>query len=184
GNVPAGYDYRWVNLGKAYTQGFDITFAGMVYDTRLQYNFNASYVHAKLKDPRYTEADYPTSATNDGWKYSDYIPRSPKLSGNASVTLDLKGGIQLYVHTKYTGSMYIDHLPEEDEDRLIIEETDPFFIWNAKISKKFLNRFNLFIGGKNLFDYTQPTRDNSDAAYIYAPLYGRIIYTGFDISVK
>jgi len=184
GEVPSGYDYRWVNLGESYTQGFDVTFAGMSFNTRLQYSVDLTYTNAKFKEPRYIKEDYPTSDTNDGWKYSDYIPRSPIWSGNASITLNLQGGFQIYAHTKYTGNMYIDHVPEEDEDKLIIEKTDPYFIVNGKISKKILHGFNMFIGAKNLLDYTQPTRDNSDAAYMYAPLYGRLFYGGFEILIN
>ncbi len=184
GDVPSGFDYRWVNLGKAYTQGFDLTYAGMTYNTKLQYDFNVTYVNAKLDEPRYTADNYPTVATNDGYKNSDYIPRSPKWSGNASFTVNFPQDVQLYFHTKYTGSMFIDHVPGDDGDLLVIEETDDYFIFDSKLSKKINKRFDFFIGGKNLFDYTQKRRDNSDAAYIYAPLYGRILYSGFEINLN
>jgi len=180
--VPEGFDYRWVNLGEAYTQGFEATVAGLLVRNRIEYNLNFVYTHAKLDEPRYTEETYPTD--NGGWKNSDYIPRSPILSGSASMTFQLGSGWQAHSSMNYTGSMYIDHVPQEDAEQLIIEKTDGFFILGAKVSKRLSEKISVFAGGKNLTNYTQPTRDNSDAAYMYAPLYGRIMYAGFDVNIK
>jgi len=179
--IPSGYDYRWMNFGDASTKGFDISTSALLLNNNVNLKGDISYVIAKYSDKRFTAVDYPTAETNDGWKDSDYIPRSPKLTGNISATIELPNNFQVYAHTKYTGSMFIDHVPGEEGENLIIEKTDGFFLVNAKLMKTFFNRFNVFIGGKNIFDYVQPTRDNSDAAYIYGPIYGRILYSGFDI---
>ena len=180
--IPPGFDYKWTNLGGAYTQGVEVSFAGLSFKSRLEYNFNFAYTDARLDKPRYTKENYPTN--NDGWKYSDHVPRSPNLTGSASFTLSLNGGWQIYSNIIYTGSMYIDHVPDDDTANLIIEKTDGYFILNSKVSKKINGRVSVFIGGKNLLNYTQPKRDTSNAAYMYAPLYGRIIYTGFDVDIR
>ncbi|MFC1562965.1 TonB-dependent receptor plug domain-containing protein, partial [candidate division KSB1 bacterium] len=180
GDVPPGFDYQWVNFGKAYTQGVELVFAGVTENNLFDYNFNVSYIDAKFDEKRFTAEDYP----NASWlKDSDRIPRSPNWTGNASLTLKPKSW-QFFVGINYTGSMFIDHYPEEDEALLIIEKTDPFFMVNPKISLSATDKLDLFVGAKNLLNVIQKTRDNSDAAYIYAPLYGRIFYTGFNLSVR
>lgn len=182
GDVPEGYDYKWSNVGDAYTQGFEITYSGLAFEDVLEYSFNIVYTDARFEELRYTQETYPTD--NDGWKNSDRIPRSPSLTGNTSFGFNLQNGWQIFTNFNYTGSMYIDHVPGDDAEQLIIEKTDPFVLINAKVSKKINQRLSIFLGAKNLFDYTQPTRDNSDAAYMYAPLYGRIVYSGFDVAIK
>jgi len=180
--VPEGFDYRWTNFGDAHTQGFEGTVAGLCLHDNLEYNFNFIYTDARFNVLRYTKEEYPTE--NDGWKNSDHIPRSPLYSGNASLTYTMKNGWMVYGSIDYTGSMFIDHVPQEDTEKLIIEKTDGFFLLGAKLSKRINEKMSIFIGGKNLLNYTQPKRDKSDPAYIYGPLFGRIVYSGFDINLK
>ena len=180
GEVPSGFDYQWVNFGKAYTQGVEAVFAGVTMNNEIDYNFNISYIDAKFNEKRFTAADYPDASWVEN---SDKIPRSPNWTGNASLTYK-PDRWQFFLGINYTGSMFIDHYPEEDEAQLVVEETDPFFIVNPKITFKACDRLDLFIGAKNLLDYTQKRRDITDAAYIYAPLHGRIVYTGFNLSIR
>ena len=65
--------------------------------------------------------------------------------------------------------------------------SDPFFTYNAQITKKF-KYIDLYSGAENLLSYTQdnpildvnnPSSDAFDASLIYAPLNGRMIYLGF-----
>lgn len=70
--------------------------------------------------------------------------------------------------------------------------SEPFFVYNAQITKKF-RYFDLYLGGENLLSYTQknpildvtnPNSDFFDASLIYAPIHGRMIYTGFRYKIK
>tara|TARA_B100000700_G_C15009149_1_gene840041 strand:- start:505 stop:2211 length:1707 start_codon:yes stop_codon:yes gene_type:complete len=65
--------------------------------------------------------------------------------------------------------------------------SDPFFTYNAQITKKF-KYFDLYFGGENLLSYVQedpildvnnPNSDAFDASLIYAPIHGRMMYLGF-----
>ncbi len=177
--IPAGYDYKWSNVGDACTQGAELTLGGTLLPG-LEAKTDVVYTDARFEEPRYDRQSYPSS--DDGWKQSDRIPRSPEWTGSAQLTYR-PGPWAFLINGSYTGSMYIDHTPEDDPGQLVIEKTDPFAIFGAKISRRISGGWALFVGAKNLFDYTQPKRDNSNAAYIWAPLSGRILYAGFDVDI-
>ena len=72
--------------------------------------------------------------------------------------------------------------------------SDPFFLYNAQVTKKF-RKFDVYVGGENLLSYTQKTpildaanhnkEDNAfDASLIYAPINGRMIYAGLRYKIK
>ncbi len=70
--------------------------------------------------------------------------------------------------------------------------SDPFYLYNAQITKKF-RKFDMYVGGENLLGYTQdnpildaenPTSSAFDASLIYAPINGRMIYAGFRFKIK
>lgn len=87
----------------------------------------------------------------------------------------------------YIGSRRI---PENDE----LEKywAEPFYLYNAQITKRF-RYFDVYLGGENILDYTQETpilsanNPNSsifDASLIHAPVNGRMIYVGFRYKIK
>ena len=80
----------------------------------------------------------------------------------------------------YKGSMYIDYFREGEEPQKI-KSTEPFFIFNAKISRTFFDTIDFYIGGRNLGDFIQPEKHTDDAAFVYAPVYGRLFYGGLKI---
>jgi hypothetical protein len=68
----------------------------------------------------------------------------------------------------------------------------PFYTINAQVSKKF-KQLDWYIGVENLLAYTQenpiidannPFDDAFDASLIYAPVMGRLIYTGIRYKIK
>jgi len=72
--------------------------------------------------------------------------------------------------------------------------SDPFYLYNAQVTKKF-RKFDVYVGGENLLAYIQdnpildsenPTSSSSafDASLIYAPINGRMIYAGFRFKIK
>jgi len=70
--------------------------------------------------------------------------------------------------------------------------SDPFYLYNAQITKKF-RKFDVYVGGENLLGYTQenpildagnPTSSAFDASLIYAPINGRMMYAGFRFKIK
>ena len=70
--------------------------------------------------------------------------------------------------------------------------SDPFYLINAQVTKKFKD-FSIYVGGENLLSYTQenpiiyaanPNSSAFDASLIYAPVMGRMIYTGLRFKIK
>ena len=70
--------------------------------------------------------------------------------------------------------------------------SDPFYLYNAQVTKKF-RKFDVYVGGENLLAYIQdnpildarnPTSSAFDASLIYAPINGRMIYAGFRFKIK
>ena len=67
------------------------------------------------------------------------------------------------------------------------EFSDAFIQLNSQITKKY-NKFDIYLGIENALDYKQenpilssenPNSPNFDASIIWAPIMGRLIYTGF-----
>lgn len=72
------------------------------------------------------------------------------------------------------------------------EYSKEYFLFNTQITKKF-RKFEVYLGCENIFNYTQknpiiapdkPFGTNFDASMIYAPIEGRIVYTGLRMNIK
>jgi len=87
------------------------------------------------------------------------------------------------IDADYKGKMYIDLTEPADPADVKIHETESFVIFNAKLSKNIFNRYNVYLGVRNLTGYTQEEKHIDDAAFMYAPVYGRIIYSGVQVSL-
>ena len=46
-----------------------------------------------------------------------------------------------------------------------------------------IDRYEFYVGVRNLTDYTQREKHIADAAFLYAPVYGRLLYGGFQLSL-
>jgi hypothetical protein len=84
------------------------------------------------------------------------------------------------------------YLPSETDDLLPEKMSDPFYLINAQVTKEFKD-FSIYVGGENLLSYTQenpiidagnPISSAFDASLIYAPVMGRMIYTGLRFKIK
>ncbi len=167
-----GYTYEWKNIGNAYVQGIEFS-SKILIIKHLILNTNFTINDGKYNHKRedWINTDYE--------EFSKYISRFPMYTGGAELSFTpYKWNFN--VETNYQGSMYIDYF-EDDEIPVKIKKTEPNIIVNAKIGRKIYRGLELFIGGKNLTDYIQPERHNDQASFIYAPLYGRIIYGGFNV---
>lgn len=87
---------------------------------------------------------------------------------------------------------YIGESRIPDHEDISNNFSDPFYLYNAQITKKF-RKFDVYVGGENLLSYTQdnpildsgnPTSSAFDASLIYAPINGRMIYAGFRFKIK
>ncbi len=169
-----GYTYQWKNIDDAYVQGIELSTAfALARDLVLD-------ADVTLNDGRYDSerADWA------GTKYdqdSRHISRFPRYTAGVKVDFT-PDSWSLVVEGDLKGPMYIDYFADE-EDPTKIKRTDPYLIVDAKISKRLSERLTAFVGAKNLTGYVQPERHTDDAAFLYAPIYGRIPYVGLALDV-
>ncbi len=175
GEVPEGYDFRWTNAGNATSTGVEVFLSGKATEW-MEYQGDIGYTMARYDEKRY-------GAGVPGHENSDLIPRTPAISAGLSLDFEPVDMLDITFSGQFTGPMYIDHVPEEDEANLRFEKTDPFLTLNARLGYRLRNNIELYIIGDNITDYTQPTRDITDAAYMYAPLYGRTVRAGVSIEL-
>ena len=88
-------------------------------------------------------------------------------------------------HFDITGN-YIGKSRIPDNIASTEEYSSPFLLFNTQITRKWSD-FDLYIGGENLSNYTQPNPiidpenpfgENFDASLIWGPVMGRTIYAG------
>lgn len=174
-----GYTYEWGNIGKAYTQGIELGLRALLVRD-LVFDFNGAYTDAQYEDKREDWVESHPEYAED----SKNIPRVPKITGGVTLSYN-PDNWNLVLNANYTGRMYIDYYQEDDIEQpgSKIVHTPDFYVVNAKIARSFSNGINLFAGVKNMFDYVQEERHPDDAAFMFAPYTGRIIYAGVKVKL-
>ena len=168
-----GYSYEWQNIDNAYVMGAEfnasiVLMNNLVMGTRFEL-FKGEYDHVRED---WIGTPYEATSKN--------ISRYPQTSGG--IKLDYgNAGWGVVVDADFKGKMYIDLTEPADLDDVQIYETESFVTVNAKISRKIFANHTLYVGARNLTDYTQEEKHVDDAAFMYAPVYGRIIYGGVKI---
>ncbi|HOO57009.1 MAG TPA: TonB-dependent receptor [bacterium] len=168
-NPPVGYDAKWANGGDASTKGFELGISHIierVHEVRLGY----VYTNAEFDDP--LDPSDPDSIN---------IMRAPRHTATMGYTYNNDDtGWRFVLDGRYYGKMYIEHADEGETGPPLprIEQTDAYSIWDTRVSKSLHNGATYFVGVENLFDYIQERRDNADAAYMWAPIYGSVYYIG------
>lgn len=167
-----GYDYQWKNIDDAFVQGVELS-AVVTFTPEL--NVGADFT---LNQGRY-------SNIRDDWKETQFAEMSRYVSRFPSTTANLKLNYSpplwnLSLIAGYQGQMYIDNVSK-------IKKTTPFTLVNGRVSREIApiadGKFEISIGVNNLFNYIQPERRLDDAAFIYAPIFGRITYAATTFSL-
>ncbi|MGV8138968.1 MAG: TonB-dependent receptor domain-containing protein [Mangrovibacterium sp.] len=173
-----GYDYQWKNIDDAFVQGIELSFMANLaksLDLGIDFTINqGEYDHARK--------DWVGTAYE---RDSKYIPRFPSTTGN--LKLEYTPGTWIFsLLGNYQGKMYIDYYNEEVDpeigDLSKIKETDPYMLFNARVSKK-IRQFKLYAGVNNIFNYMQDEKHLDDAAFMYAPVFGTMVYGGISIQI-
>jgi outer membrane receptor for ferrienterochelin and colicins len=167
-----GYTYEWENIDDAYVRGFEV-YAGWRPALWLDMDVSATFNGGEYDNVRDDWVGTPYESD------SKYISRFPRYTVGLDFTVSDRGW-SLVSGTYLTGPMYIDYYAD-GEGPTTIKETDPFWILNAKLSKRVFGGVSLYVGGRNLTDYVQPEKHTDDAAFLYAPVYGRMLYVGMGI---
>ena len=168
-----GYDYEWENLGDAYSQGFELS-TQIVLPKDIDIKAFITYTDAKYKNPREDWMGTPYQSA------SEYISRVPEFAAGVELAWT-PGTWTVSLGADWTGEQYIDYYEDDDIDNpgSEIVHADPYWIVNFRVEKE-IEKLGLtvFAGAQNLFDEYQEDRRTDDAAFIYMPLYGRIVYAG------
>ncbi|MCK4590959.1 MAG: TonB-dependent receptor, partial [Candidatus Latescibacteria bacterium] len=174
-----GYTYEWENIGEAYTQGIELG-SSVLLIRDLELDLNLAYTDAQYEEKR---ADWVEAHAGKYAADSKYIPRVPEVTGGVKLGYS-PGNWNAVLDANYTGRMYIDYCEEEDvtAPNSKIKHTDGFWVVNPRLSKSFPQQgITTFVGAKNLFDYVQDEKHPDDAAFMYAPYTGRIVYGGVEL---
>jgi len=158
--------------GESYATSMQLDFAYELFD---RFDVKMAY---KINDVKSTYDD-------EGIKETPLTPKDRALLNLAYATNFDKWIFD--VTANYIGESRIP-----DHEDISNNFSDPFYLYNAQITKKF-RKFDVYVGGENLLSYTQdnpildaenPTSSAFDASLIYAPINGRMIYAGFRFKIK
>ena len=158
--------------GESYATSMQLDFAYELFD---RFDVKMAY---KINDVKSTYDD-------EGIKETPLTPKDRALLNLAYATNFDKWIFD--VTANYIGESRIP-----DHEDISNNFSDPFYLYNAQITKKF-RKFDVYVGGENLLSYTKdnpildsgnPTSSAFDASLIYAPINGRMIYAGFRFKIK
>ncbi|MBN1553097.1 MAG: TonB-dependent receptor, partial [Phycisphaerae bacterium] len=170
----SGYDYQWKNIDDAFVQGVEFSTVlllapGLKGEVDLTYN-QGEYSHAR--------ADWVATPYES---VSQHIPRFPETAGSVQVEYDQQGWT-ITLSGNYQGTMYIDYYSEVAGNSKI-KKTEPYMLFNAKCSRQ-LGMMKLVAGVDNIFGTIQDEKHLDDAAFMYAPVFGRMFYGGIEVNIK
>ncbi len=167
-----GYTYEWENIDDAFVQGIEL-------------NARHEITRAFLVGAYATLARGEYESVRDDWVGTEYQDESIYTSRLPRYTAGLKVEYRparwsVVVDADLQGPLYIDYFAD-GEDPTKIKETETFVIVDAKVAREVLDGVSLFVGARNLTDYVQEEKHSDDAAFMYAPMYGRIFYGGISV---
>ncbi|MBD3170644.1 MAG: TonB-dependent receptor, partial [candidate division Zixibacteria bacterium] len=170
-----GYTYQWENIDDAYVMGaeFGVQLA-LRSDLAIAGDFSIN------------NSEYDN--VRDDWVGTPYeedskkISRYPVTAGGVKINYS-PGDWSFVIDGEYQGKMYIDYF-RDDEEPTKIKETEPYMLIHLNFSRKVFDLAKMYIGVKNLTDYVQEEKHLDDAAFMYAPVYGRIIYGGVRFTIE
>ncbi len=172
-----GYTYEWANIDDAYTQGVELS-SKVRPIPKVTVDAYLTFTDAQYKKER---ADWVTNHPEYA-KDSKHISRVPEMT--AGLNLKYRPGKWNFVlGASHSGRMYIDYCKDEDvaDPESKIKYTQGYWVVNAKVNYHVSSSTAFFAGVKNLFDRTQKERHPDDAAFMYAPYTGRIVYGGIEV---
>ncbi len=167
-----GYTYEWENIDDAFVQGIELEGRYRVTD-------------AFVLDAYATVAQGEYEDEREDWLGTEYERESIYVSRLPKYTTGLKVEYRparwsIVMDADLQGPLYIDYFADGEEPTKI-KEAETFVIVDAKVAREVFDGVKLFIGARNLTDYVQEEKHTDDAAFMYAPVYGRIFYGGISV---
>lgn len=173
-----GYDYQWKNIDDAYVQGVEFSVIANI-TTDLDMGIDLTWNKGEYNNVRedWIGTEYEEISRN--------ISRFPATTGYIKMEYTPKNW-SVVLTGNYQGSMYVDYFNTEIDagkgDLSKIKITDPFMIFNARLARD-LNNFRIYVGANNIFNYIQDERYLDDAAFLYAPVFGTMLYAGVSVNI-
>ncbi|MGC8866471.1 MAG: TonB-dependent receptor [Bacteroidales bacterium] len=173
-----GYDYEWQNIEHATVQGIEV--ALKYFPVKSLELYADMGINRGLYDhPRNDWKGTPWESV------SRYIPRFPFVSAYLKAEYSA-GRWSLNTSLNFQGTMYIDYYNSEPDpalgDMSKIKKTSPYALWNVRATYR-VGNLTFYAGVNNITGYIQDERHLDDAAFIYAPLYGRLFFGGLSFAV-
>lgn len=167
-----GYTYEWANIGDAVVQGIELEGRYKVTGALVLETY-ATIAHGEYESER------------EDWIGTEYEDESVYVSRLPTYTAGLKVEYRparwsIVVDVDLQGPLYIDYFAD-DEEPTKIKETETFVTVDAKVAREVFDGVSLFAGARNLTDYVQEEKHTDDAAFMYAPVYGRLLYGGISL---
>jgi len=170
-------EVRFYNLdGRSYSNTFQAQLDYVLFrnfDLRMAYRFNdvqTDFQQGQLERPfvsRHRAFANLAYATDDGWAFD--------------LTVNWQGSKRI---PSTTSNPVEFQLPERSPD---------FVLTNAQVSKQWNDRFDLYLGVENLFNFVQedpilaaddPFGAHFDSSLIWGPIFGRMAYAGLRFTIE
>lgn len=142
--------------------------------------------------------------------YKFYDVRTDYLSGNYQKPLQAKhrvfGNLEYETHIgdkgkqwkfdytfNWIGQQQLPNTISNPENDRLPEFSPSYSLMNAQITRTFSDRFEVYVGGENIGNYTQekailgsdnPFGPNFDTSIVYAPVFGQMYYAGLRFKIK
>jgi len=169
-----GYTYQWRNIDDGYSMGVEIGL-NLTLTNNLALAANMEFNRSEYGNPR--EDWVGTQWEELSKKFSRY----PETSGSMRIQYTPTDW-DFVIDASFKGKMYIDLLEPVNAEDIKIKDTESFVTINARVAKTFFGRYKLYLGVRNLTNYVQEEKHTNDAAFMYAPVYGSIYYSGLEVS--
>ncbi|MBL6663952.1 MAG: TonB-dependent receptor [Flavobacteriales bacterium] len=166
---------RFYNLdGESYSNSIQFDFNYELFDrfdVKLAYKINQVY------------------STYDGEKMKTPLVPENRALINFAYATDHINKWMFDATWNYIGESRIPYHPLIKDNKTV---SDPFYVINSQVTKKF-KTLDIYLGGENLLNYKQenpilggddPFGSNFDASIIWAPVMGRLIYTGIRLKIN
>ena len=160
---------------------------GESYSNSIQFDFN--YELFERFDIKLAYKINQVYSTFDGVKKIMPLVPEKRALVNIAYSTDHKNKWLFDATWNYIGESRIPYHPLIEDNKKV---SDPFFVINSQVTKRFKS-FDVYLGGENLLKYRQenpilgsenPYDSNFDASIIWAPVMGRLIYTGIRLKIN
>ncbi|MBK8701139.1 MAG: TonB-dependent receptor [Saprospiraceae bacterium] len=123
--------------------------------------------------------------------YSGTLLDKPLISPHrtfANIGYEHKSGWKFDYTISWQGTKRIPSTINNPEEHRLNPRSEAYWLSNAQITKVFGRKFELYVGGENIFNFQQPNPIISphdpfgqffDASLVWGPVFGRMFYTGF-----